>query len=163
MIWTFILASVTTSIFLWIAIPYLVMNYLRKKREMFMERILENTEKRMEIVKKFCYLIDKDTSKELEDLLDDFKFAFSQIDRLNVEKRIVEKFFGILDSLRKLDEWKGRVKLWELEDEMKKLNDELNRLKEYHNSVVESHNRKCKNLIFILTVKMFNIKPMDTL
>ena len=163
LIWIFVLSSITTSVFLWIAIPYLIMNYLRKKKEIFRERIEENTEKRMEIVRKFCDLVDEDTREEMQNMLDDFKFALSQTDRSDMEKKIVRRFFEILDNLRNLDEWRSRVKLWELEDEMKRLNDEMKRLRRFHNDVVESHNRKCRKLIFLLAVKMFNIKPMDTL
>lgn len=163
LIWIFVLSSITTSVFLWIAIPYLIMNYLRKKKEIFRERIEENTEKRMEIVRKFCDLVDEDTREEMQNMLDDFKFALSQTDRSDMEKKIVRRFFEILDNLRDLDEWRSRVKLWELEDEMKRLNDEMKRLRRSHNDVVESHNRKCRKLIFLLAVKMFNIEPMDTL
>jgi len=163
LIWIFVLSSITTSVFLWIAIPYLIMNYLRKKKEIFRERIEENTEKRMEIVRKFCDLVDEDTREEMQNMLDDFKFALSQTDRSDMEKKIVRRFFEILDNLRNLDEWRSRVKLWELEDEMKRLNNEMKRLRRFHNDVVESHNRKCRKLIFLLAVKMFNIKPMDTL
>jgi len=163
LIWIFVLSSITTSVFLWIAIPYLIMNYLRKKKEIFRERIEENTEKRMEIVRKFCDLVDEDTREEMQNMLDDFKFALSQTDRSDMEKKIVRRFFEILDNLRNLDEWRSRVKLWELEDEMKRLNDEMKRLRRFHNDVVESHNRKCRKLIFLLAVKMFNIEPMDTL
>jgi len=163
LIWIFVLSSITTSVFLWIAIPYLIMNYLRKKKEIFRERIEENTEKRMEIVRKFCDLVDEDTREEMQNMLDDFKFALSQTDRSDMEKKIVRRFFEILDNLRNLDEWRSRVKLWELEDEMKRLNDEMKRLRRSHNDVVESHNRKCRKLIFLLAVKMFNIEPMDTL
>ena len=163
LIWIFVLSSITTSVFLWIAIPYLIMNYLRKKKEIFRERIEENTEKRMEIVRKFCDLVDEDTREEMQNMLDDFKFALSQTDRSDMEKKIVRRFFEILDNLRDLDEWRSRVKLWELEDEMKRLNNEMKRLRRFHNDVVESHNRKCRKLIFLLAVKMFNIKPMDTL
>ena len=163
LIWIFVLSSITTSVFLWIAIPYLIMNYLRKKKEFFRERIEENTEKRMEIVRKFCDLVDEDTREEMQNMLDDFKFALSQTDRSDMEKKIVRRFFEILDNLRDLDEWRSRVKLWELEDEMKRLNDEMKRLRRSHNDVVESHNRKCRKLIFLLAVKMFNIEPMDTL
>ena len=163
LIWIFVLSSITTSVFLWIAIPYLIMNYLRKKKEIFRERIEENTEKRMEIVRKFCDLVDEDSREEMQNMLDDFKFALSQTDRSDMEKKIVRRFFEILDNLRNLDEWRSRVKLWELEDEMKRLNDEMKKLRKSHNDVVESHNRKCRKLIFLLAVKMFNIKPMDTL
>ena len=163
LIWIFVLSFITTSVFLWIAIPYLIMNYLRKKKEIFRERIEENTEKRMEIVRKFCDLVDEDTREEMQNMLDDFKFALSQTNRSDMEKKIVRRFFEILDNLRNLDEWRSRVKLWELEDEMKRLNDEMKRLRRFHNDVVESHNRKCRKLIFLLAVKMFNIKPMDTL
>ena len=163
LIWIFVLSSITTSVFLWIAIPYLIMNYLRKKKEIFRERIEENTEKRMEIVRKFCDLVDEDTREEMQNMLDDFKFALSQTDRSDMEKKIVRRFFEILDNLRNLDEWRSRVKLWELEDEMKRLNNEMKRLRRFHNDVVESHNRKCRKPIFLLAVKMFNIKPMDTL
>jgi len=163
LIWIFVLSSITTSVFLWIAIPYLIMNYLRKKKEIFRGRIEENTEKKMEVIRKFCDLVDEDSREEMQNMLDDFKFALSQTDRSDMEKKIVRRFFEILDNLRNLDEWRSRVKLWELEDEMKKLNDEMKRLKKFHNDVVESHNRKCKKLIFLLAVKMFNIKPMDTL
>jgi len=163
LIWIFVLSSITTSVFLWIAIPYLIMNYLRKKKEIFRGRIEENTEKKMEVIRKFCDLVDEDSREEMQNMLDDFKFALSQTDRSDMEKKIVRRFFEILDNLRDLDKWRSRVKLWELEDEMKKLNDEVKRLKKFHNDVVESHNRKCKKLIFLLAVKMFNIKPMDTL
>ncbi len=163
LIWIFVLSFITTSVFLWIAIPYLIMNYLRKKKEIFRERIEENTEKRMEIVRKFCDLVDEDTREEMQNMLDDFKFALSQTDRSDMEKKIVRRFFEILDNLRDLDEWRSRVKLWELEDEMKRLNDEMKRLRRSHNDVVESHNRKCRKPIFLLAVKMFNIEPMDTL
>ena len=163
LIWIFVLSSVTTSIFLWISIPYLIMNYLRKKKEIFREKIEENIEKKMEIIRKFCDLVDEGPREEMQNMLDDFKFALSQADRSDMEKKIVRRFFEILDNLRNLDEWRSRVKLWELEDEMKRLNDEMKELRKFHNDVVESHNRKCRKLIFLPAVKMFNIKPMDTL
>ncbi len=163
LIWVFVLSFITTTIFLWIAIPYLIMNYLRKKKEIFREKIEENTEKRLEIVRKFCDLVDKDLKEEMQNMLDDFRFALSQVDRSDIEGKIMRRFFEILDNLRNIDEWRRRVKLWELESEMKRLNDEMERLRKFHNDVVESHNRKCKKLIFLLAVKMFNIKPMDTL